>query len=754
MKNTYHFILLSFLCLSFFPSVLVAQTNWKEVSQPTVEQLAEHFNSPSPEYGPTVTWGWEGKIDSVTINHNLDCLRTYGFRMVTIEAGYNLPYPYLSAGYFKLIKYAVSAAKKRGMRVWFIDESKYPSGFAGGLFSQKRPDLRMQALVPIHILIKAGQTIDRHAPPYVMSAVAYNAASNQLIPVRAGRIHWTAPKGQGDWTLLMAEHAFKTSPTRASNNPSGIKDTTNSLCDYLNPKATMQFIQFTHEQYKKYIGNEFGKTVIGFRSDEPAFSYTPWTPNMLKEFKKRKGYDIQPYLASFFLINPTEKEKLAKADYWEVFSNLFRDNFFNVISKWCLKNNLEYEDHIDHDGPEDTRTMMALVRSEGDYFKDMRYLQIPGIDVIWNQIWPGNAANFPKLASSAAHLFGRPQVFSESFAAFRLQPNVQQVNWVLNEQLVRGINLFEIMYYPSSGRRGSSYNFMASDSFPAAMHALNRKAYLLANGQPTAKIGLYFPTSSFWLGDTLASGSIWHIAKELSDHQRDFDFVDKQSIDSIMSLDNGRFTNLSGQSYSTIIIPSIKVISEAELRRLHTFAEEGGKVIFMGTSPKYIETTSFLKATGFASVNWVIEEPTGKLTKKVLNALPSPDVVFSKPCPSIKYIHRHLKDGDVYFFFNESGKRQTRAATIEGNGLVQVWNPDNGNITSVGGNGFANIHLDMAPYETHVVVLGALPKKYMSEYYPLHSHPHFVGYLSGNSGNHMPAKKLDEAICNSVLEKN
>ena len=33
------------------------------------------------------------------------------------------------------------------MKVWIIDEGKYPSGFAGGKFSQERPDLRMQALV-------------------------------------------------------------------------------------------------------------------------------------------------------------------------------------------------------------------------------------------------------------------------------------------------------------------------------------------------------------------------------------------------------------------------------------------------------------------------------------------------------------------------------------------------------------------------------------------------------------------------------
>ena len=722
----------------FFPFALIAQTKRDNTIPVTVSQMAKQFKSPPSEYGPTVTWGWNGYIDSTIINQNLDQIQHNGFKMVTIEAGYNLPYAYLSSRYFKLVKYAVYAAKERGMRVWFIDESKYPSGFAGGLFSQKRPDLRMQALIPVMSFnVKAGQTINRKIPSSILSAIAYHASYNTSIPIHKGEIHWKAPKEFGNWKLLLVGHDFRTSPTMSSNNPARTKNTTNSLCDYLNSNATLQFIQFTHEQYKRYVGSEFGKTIIGFRSDEPAFSHTPWTPNMLKEFQQQKGYNIQPYLASFFIPHPTKKEQLARADYFEVFSNLFRDHFFKVISDWCLKNHIEYEDHIDHDGPEDVKTMMALVRSEGDYFRDMRYLQIPGIDVIWNQIWPGNATNFPKLASSAAHLYGRSQVFSESFAAFHPKPNIKQLNWVLNEQLARGVNLFEIMYYSSSRQKMTGYNFMASDSFPNVMCTLSRKSYILAQGQPTTQIGLYFPTSSLWLGDTLAAKSVWNIANTLLKKQRDFDFVDQQAIDSSMQLRNGYFINRSGQVYHTIILPSISTISSIELHRLHTFANEGGKVIFMGSMPLTIETSSFLKASSPSPCSWAIKEPSGKFTRKVLNALPVPDVVFNKPCPSIKYIHRHLKDGDVYFFFNESDKRLARATTIEGNGVVQVWNPDNGKIIPVGstyiGNGFAKIPLDMAPYEARVVVLGALPKKYMSEYYRLHQHPRFVNYFRAES---------------------
>jgi hypothetical protein len=50
-----------------------------------------------------------------------------------------------------------------------------------------------------------------------------------------------------------------------------------------------------------------------------------------------------------------------------------------------------------------------LIRNEGSFFRDTRYVGVPGIDNL-NQIRPGIVADFPKLASSAAHLFGRPLI--------------------------------------------------------------------------------------------------------------------------------------------------------------------------------------------------------------------------------------------------------------------------------------------------------------------------------------------------------
>lgn len=246
-------------CLSCFALFLVgtslqAQAPWQQLSFPTVQQVKASFQHPPSYASNSVTWGWNGPMSREVIARDLDSLHALGFSAVTIEAGYKMPAEYLSDGWFKLVKTAVEEARKRDMHIWIIDEGKYPSGFAGGKFSKERPDLRMQALVVYErINASAGQTISKKLSGPV-SAVAVNVmdSTSKIIDVHSGEMNWTAP--QGNWQIVLVQPQFKTGVTRAANNPTQGKDTTNSLCDYLNPVAVRQFIDFTHEQYKKYMG--------------------------------------------------------------------------------------------------------------------------------------------------------------------------------------------------------------------------------------------------------------------------------------------------------------------------------------------------------------------------------------------------------------------------------------------------------------------------------------------------------------------
>lgn len=687
-----------------------AQQFWQKLSMPAAADMAANFKDFPSVYAQTVTWGWDGAITRETIAKDLDSLSAHGLRVATIEAGYNMPGPYLSEAWFKLIRIAVEEARKRDMHLWIIDEGKYPSGFAGGKFSQEKPELRMQGLVVSEkISVKQGETVNKSIPNGVISAIALNQAdsSNQVIDIKAGGLKWKAP-ATGNWQVLLIQHRFKTSVTRAANNPTHGKDTVNSLCDYLNPEATRQFLEFTHVQYKKYIGDEFGKTVLGFRGDEPDYGFTPWTAELPEEFKKRKGYDIVPYLGVIFAQKRSKAQQQMKADFWDVWSALFGENFFKVQADWCTANGLEYMVHLNHE-----EKMMDLVKSSGDFFRNMRYVGVPGVDAIWLQIWPDKVADFPKLASSAAHMFGRPRSLSESFAAYTIPPSVPQAKWVIDYQLVRGINLFEYMFW-SGGAKGVPKSYLGKQEFIPVAKYSNRASYLLSNGIPAAQVALYHPTGNMWLGDEGANLSTLSVAKELSEKQVDYDFVDDQGLSTIFTLHKNGFKNLSGQLYTTVIIPAIDYIPEKVLNRLKAFSAFGGKVIFMGKMPVYTVGKTYLNAAVMKPASWGLIETSGHLGQKMLAYMGKSDVVFDQSIPGIKYLHRKWRDAELYFFFNESDQDQSTQATLSGKGKAQVWDAFTGEITPLEITRNAaraiKLPLKLAAHETKFIIIDSSTK--------------------------------------------
>jgi hypothetical protein len=669
------FLLISVSAFAYIS--LNAQHPWQKFADITVKEMASNFQSPPPEYGMILWWGWDGPMNDTVIKRDLDRIKNMGFRGVMIEAGYGMTAKYLSPEWFSLIKIAVDEAKTRNMRVWVEDEGKYPSGFAGGKFSSERPDLKMQGMVITDRMdVKSGEKISQKLPYYTLSAVAFNNddKTNKIIEIINGELNWQAPPG--NWRIFLAGNRFRSSVTRSVNNPSRGKDTTASLFDYLNPLATKQFLDWTHEQYKKYIGNEFGKSFMGFMGDEPDFAYTPWTPKMAEEFKSRKGYDVRQWLASFFIPQLSEEAKRVKADYWNVWSELFRDNFFKVQADWCRENNIEYIVHLNHEDQ-----LQGLIKSSGDYFNNMRYVGVPGVDAIWSQIWMDHVADYPKLASSAAHLFGHPRAFTESFAAYTYRPTVPQAKWVLDYQLVRGINSVQIMFMsasagksgneaPQPGRRTS---FFMSDTFPPVARYINRATYLLSVGRPYCRIGLYYPTSAMWYGENEANSATLAIAQQLMESQRDFDFVDEQSLSNIMQGQTGSMKNLSIVSYDAIIIPPVSVMPETVYNNLKQFAATGGKVIFLGKSPSLLTGKSFLEASKNLQADWIKLEPSGKINNEVLSFLPVPDVRIDKSSPALKYIHRKLSDAELYFFFNEGKEKLEFKISLAGNGKPELW---------------------------------------------------------------------------------
>ncbi|MFZ1939450.1 MAG: glycosyl hydrolase [Terracidiphilus sp.] len=719
-----------------------AQQPWQHLQNLTAAQVAARWKNPPPEYGPEPYYGLNGPVSIEQVRRDLDTLHNLGFQAVTVQAGFNMPFAYLSPEYFAFFKEFVEEAKTRNMRVWIVDDAGYPSGFAGGKFTTEKPKLRMQALEAVEkIPVAGGATLHRDLLPDVVSAAAVDENGAAIpVPLHGQRLDWTAPAGK--WTVLLVDHEFRTSPTRSDTNPKRVKDTEQSLEDYMDPAATRQYLEFTHEQYKKYVGAEFGRTIMGFRGDEPDYSIAglPWTPKFFERFREIKGYDVRPYAALFaqtptrrdagVTIHLTPEQLRIKGDYYDVFSQMFAAGFFKPQGDWCAANHLEYQVHLNHEEME-----MELTHSEGTFFRDMRAVEVPGIDAIWHQIWKDTISDYPRLASSVAHVDGKPRAFTESFAAYRPAPDVEMARYILNEQFVRGVNLVEMMYFPatSAGPRPPP-SYMGQPGFPALAKYVQRMSYLMAMGRPDAKVALYLPSFSMWMGSEVSDEQFVSTERLLSEHQIDFDIVDEDALASGLKAMPGVFESLSGNRYRTVILPAPMVISTAMLERLKTFAGGGGKVVFLGETPQWISMRTFRKARAatprdFAwayTVNLKLpptptppaEAPASPPSAEVVPAeveaalraaVTAPTVKMDKPDTALRVMKRRWADADEYLFFNEGAQASEHAVTLPSHGrAAETWDAQTGAVTAtkaklVGGQ--LVVELDLKPYETIVLVV-------------------------------------------------
>ncbi len=740
MKTT-----LAILLFPFFATALQAQAPaqrpWQEVTVPTVGQAAANFKSPPHEYGAISPFtGWDGP-DPVALKQritaDLDRMSANGMFLFNLASGKKSPGepPYLSPGHMDEVKFIAEEAAKRNMRFWIQDESNYPSGFAGGYISERDPQLGMQVMTAdISVRVVTGQTLDMPVPPDTLAIwAAENNGTVVPIPIPAdGQLKYQAPVS---CQVKFLRHIYLSSPTRNDNRADGTraKNATYSLIDYLDPKATDAFLHITHETYYGAVGDQFGKIVLGFFGDEPDYSENnttgspiipgsagvPWTPKLLEQFKAQKGYDLAPYLPSWFDGQQTEQSERAWADYYDVWSGIFRGSFFGEQAAWAKAHNVEYLVHLNHE-----EAMLSLEASEGDYFRDERFVQVPGIDNL-NQLVPSAVNrydatwnmnnNFPKLASSDAHLFGKPKVWAEEGGGSGVDGKYQ-----MNFQLVRGVNALQIR---ANGLRAGGFGGQASGNpppdTPQTIWYANRGGYLMAIGRPAAQVGLYHPGNTIWLGGdaaTEADRSTTKVGWQLLEHQIDWDYFDEQSLSSVATLANGGFTNLSGQTYKAIVLPSMTVITRTGLARLQEFAKQGGKVIFVGKTPSLILDKTFMDAKEKPDLSFAtLIEPVGDITPAVLAALPKPDVKLDAEFPRLTYTHRAWIDGDMYFFFNESNKVESRVATLAGHGKAQDWDLATGEIhplsaATVEGDG-VKVPLVLGPYEAKVIVVGPLPKK-------------------------------------------
>ena len=124
----------------------------------------------------------------------------------------------------------------------------------------------------------------------------------------------------------------------------------------------------------------------------------PWSSNLPVEFKKRRGYALDPVVPAL-IAEAGLNGRRARYDYWQTVGELVSESFFGQIQQWCGRHQVLSGGHLLME-----ENLVNHVPLYGDFFRCLRRLDAPSIDCLTslpNQV-PWHIA---RLASSAAIRF-------------------------------------------------------------------------------------------------------------------------------------------------------------------------------------------------------------------------------------------------------------------------------------------------------------------------------------------------------------
>lgn len=158
------------------------------------------------------------------------------------------------------------------------------------------------------------------------------------------------------------------------------------------------------------MGGGFWETDTGYLFDEIYMmgNPLPWTERLPGRFRETYGYDILDELPSL-VDGVSERDKQVRKDYFSLVTAMYEEAFFRQISDWCGKYGLKLTGHTEE-------FLWEHPRRQGDYFKTMRHLMVPGSDCHdYRYRYPRRITYCePKYSVSVARIYGKERAMSEA----------------------------------------------------------------------------------------------------------------------------------------------------------------------------------------------------------------------------------------------------------------------------------------------------------------------------------------------------
>ena len=541
------------------------------------------FQSPSLRYAPLYAWVWNYICTKERIDAQLDEMKRLGIR-----AFYIIPEPrefrptsmpteltpdYLGEEFFEMVSYALRGGRERGMYSWIYDEGGWPSGGACGQVLKAHPEFARRALSSETVWLDAGQEYKKSSADVLCAF----AEGSRMI-------------GEG---YIFDNETAVTEYKIAMHNSGG-----SDFPDLLNKDSTEYFINITHDGYAAALKDMLGDGVYAVFTDEPKAPLDPFNDELKEAYERLYGESILPHLPllhGFEAVNDENIEILYR--WYDLCSRMFCESFMIPCREWANDHGIAFTGHLDKD-----HNAIGCMRGGASFhmMRALRCMDIPGVDVIWKQIYPesmiaerdeDNCCNgfFPRYASSAARQNGNELALTESMGVMGPGATYGDMRYVFGYQAVRGVNIFNFMTI-SMGRHGW-YLGQELPSFtedqiyfrdlPQFNKYLERLSYVSSLGERACDTALYYPIRDFWgrIRADEVNNEFESLGRALEDKLVDFDIIDDDIISSAMEIESG-YICAGKAAYRNIVIPKSASLPKKTREVLERFTGCGGTVTY------------------------------------------------------------------------------------------------------------------------------------------------------------------------------
>jgi hypothetical protein len=699
-----------------------------------INQLQSNFNQPPDDARIMVRWWWFGPaVTKPELEREMNVMKQGGIGGFDVEPVYPLAldgelpgvtnFALLSPEHLDALRFTAQKAKELGLRMDLTLGSGWPYG--GPQISRSDAADALRASAPVSVA--AGQT------SVTLPAVGGRGGNDAGIVaallgpvtnVAAGESPYVPLEINGRTAVLPSDLRGASQVTFYTMVSPGLVNVKRAaiggegyIVDHYSPAAIGKFINEIGEPEIAACGTNAPYAIF---CDSLEVAGENWTPNLLAEFQKRRGYDLTPLLPALFGdFGPKTLD--IRHDWGQTVTEVFNDYFITAFKKLANDNNSRFTIQAYGTPPTDLSSYAACDIAEGEQYTWKSFS-----DTRW--------------AASASHLLGRPVTSSETFTwlhspVFRATPLDMKAEADLH--FLCGINQIICHGWPYTAE-GASYpgwSFYAAAVFdeknpwwivmPDVTKYLQRMSYILRQGTPANDVALYMPNSDAWtdLGrnfstTTVLAGKTGGYVKAITDAGYNLDFFDDQLL-ALRGEISGDTLAFGDVHYRAVVLPNVERIPVATMRTLEKFANAGGIVIAVGRlpdlAPGYLATAAdtqtvrdiaqrLFKDANAPGIFITDENQLGAALAKKL----SPDVATTPAAPEIGIVHRHTDDGEIYFVANTSNEPKIVQAAFRVTGLQpEIWNAMDGSVKPATvadkSNGTTTVNLKLEPYESTIV---------------------------------------------------